>query len=401
MVQAAAWMSTGNLLPVSASVSLLNNVPPYSAEPISGEIRLDYRPPPDNVDNRDGIFIHKKNNVTIVLNNQPKSTSRASYERSGAKVTGSLLFDRPKAITSVSIKLCGVIECSFDYDVPLCDDFHSLYEGDLNDSMQEALPFSFFFPSTFEYQGKTYLLPPSYLSEFPDSVSVRSIRCIYRLVITVSAARRLLGKSTDSFSIEVEYYPRSRPSRPILHNPSFFSSIKDCPEEWHQTLFEVPIPSLEPISCQLYLPSVGVFYLHDSIPFHLQLTASLPSLRLLTPIPNQSKPSIRVYLLRRVVVTSNGQTIRRNLILGEATLNALPPALSLDENLNWEGKVRCTNFDVRVGGFDAGFLVVQDLVTCEVLYHTEGSPPISHRHGVSIKLVTDSWGTDAGRAIPS
>ncbi|KAJ7593831.1 hypothetical protein C8J56DRAFT_1160590 [Mycena floridula] len=389
-------MSNHNLPPVYAPRisfgSLQTNVPPYSAEPTSGETRLDYRRTIDvSTNNRDGIFIHKKNNITVVLNNQEKSASRPSYGRR-TKVAGSLLFDRPISVSSVSIKLNGVIESLTDPNsVRLCDESHTLYEGDRDHPMEEALRFSFSFPLTFEYGGKTYPLPPSYEIEHP---AAHSIRCRYKLVIDVSTARRILGRSTNSFSIEVEYYPRSRPSRPILHNPSFFSSIKDCPEEWHQTLFQVPIPSLEPISCQLYLPSVGVFALHDSIPFYLQLTASVSSLRLLTP--NQRKPSIRVYLLRQVVLTINRQKIPKHLVLGQATLNPLPPALSQDENLNWEGSVRSTNLDAPVGGFDAGLLAVQDFVTCEILYHIPGSAPVSHRHGVSIKLVTDSWGTDTG-----
>ncbi|KAJ7594433.1 hypothetical protein C8J56DRAFT_437382 [Mycena floridula] len=376
--------------------------PSYSAEPTFGESRLDYRRRPINVSNdtSDGIFIHKRDNITVVLNNLQKSGSRPSYGRRGV-IAGSLLFDRPRSITSVSVKLIGILDCytisGADAVIRVCDNSYTLYQGDRDHPTlsDEALPFSFPIPSTFEYQEMTYPLPPSYKIEQSDTLPLQSVRCKYQFVVTVSRARRsalaFLGNSTDSFSIDIDYYPRFRPSRPILQDPCFSSSIKYCPEEWRQTFFEIPVQALDPISCQLFLPSVGVFALQDSIPFYLQLTAPISSLRLLTPTATEAKPCIRVYLLRQVTITINKEKIPRHFVLGEAKINALPPVLSPEDNLNWEGEVRCTDIDLLVGGFDAGLVSVQDFLTLEVSYHIPGSLPVSQKRGVPIKLVTDSW----------
>jgi len=50
------------------------------------------------------------------------------------------------------------------------------------------------------------------------------------------------------------YWPRTRPHRPILPNPCFFSSVKTSPEEWYQAvtcLKTKPNVEVDPIHCHV------------------------------------------------------------------------------------------------------------------------------------------------------
>ncbi|KAJ7075832.1 hypothetical protein C8R43DRAFT_373420 [Mycena crocata] len=119
----------------------------------------------------------------------------------------------------------------------------------------------------------------------------------------------LEAKSVDyrRLSIELEHRQRTRPSRPRIPDPSLFSTIKACPEEWLQlpvdltngpnsgpsdVQFDVRLP-FPPLNCnqtplcyQLFVPSVGVFGISEIVPFHLQLSGSIYSLQQLFLLPN-------------------------------------------------------------------------------------------------------------------
>ena len=82
----------------------------------------------------------------------------------------------------------------------------------------------------------------------------------------------------------------------------------------------------------------------------------------LPPI-DQDASFIRVFLMRRTVVTVRGQCAWRDSVIGEGTLRQLPPYPSQCKSQNiriidWEGEVRC-GADVKTGGFNAGHLLLQ------------------------------------------
>lgn len=112
---------------------------------------------------------------------------------------------------------------------------------------------------------------------------------------------------------------------------------------------------------QIYLPSVGVFAIQDRIPFYVQLTGLYSSLRALRP-PN----IIRVYLLRQVIIPTtypgpmHDSRPTYHFVLGEGSLTPVPPspAVADEENINWEGELKCEE-NITVGGFNAGALIVQ------------------------------------------
>lgn len=161
------------------------------------------------------------------------------------------------------------------------------------------------------------------------------------------------------------------------------------------------------------MPSVGVFGISETIPFHLQLSGSIRSLRdVLVPSNLEARtpnPTIRVYLLRHITANDMGKKI--NTILVEGSLRPLPPGVfglraSTSENaLNWEGQLQL--HDITTPTFDVGTLSVMvrtrkspgrlpSLGKPQYLIAVELSPPetssIKRAHyGFPIKVTTDSW----------
>ncbi|KAJ7578703.1 hypothetical protein C8J56DRAFT_868948 [Mycena floridula] len=383
-------------------------VPVYSTEPVDGERTLAYRPRVVGSNTRpEGLFIQKfqDSNITIGLENQEKYATRPSYGR-GAVVAGFLVFDDCDSIVCVTLKITGVLYYLIAQgysSIRLCDDSHTLFENPANGeatpiSCPTTLPFSFLFPSRVDNQAQLHPLPPTYHMKFSEN---QFIECSYTFYITVSRSRpsilSVFGKSNSTFSLDINYRPRTRPARPVLHNELFSHTIKACPEEWQQHIFSIPCPSPQnAITCQMFTPSVGVFSIQDKIPFYVQLTGPVSSLHALkTPgtisSPENNVVGIRVYLLRQTILIIDGERFPKHSTLGEGTLVARPPILSSEEDtLTWEGQVSCSQ-DVSSGSFFAGIIAVEDFLTFELPYRIAGQAPEKFRRGIFIRLVTDSW----------
>jgi hypothetical protein len=142
------------------------------------------------------------------------------------------------------------------------------------------------------------------------------------------------------------------------------------------------------MSLQLFIPSVQIYGFSDTIPFHLQLSGSVSSLRALavptsqqpvkSPTPSSASSSLtrsipetvgmRVMLSREIYVEVRGHRTKRTCGLGEGTFRPLPPVASsldsahLGENevmfLDWEGELHCTE-DISCTGFYTDILVVK------------------------------------------
>lgn len=145
---------------------------------------------------------------------------------------------------------------------------------------------------------------------------------------------------------------------------------------------------------QLFIPVVQTFALNDTIPFHLQLIAPSKSLQafLYPTIPTHMKlkrsksiatettapPTVRVYLLRQIIMAVRGQLSIRQFSIGEGILRSLPPGALLPSTLHseplgdgmstldYEGEVQ-PNPDITVGQFGMSRLQVrvrQSLALC-------------------------------------
>jgi len=176
---------------------------------------------------------------------------------------------------------------------------------------------------------------------------------------------------------------------------------------------------VEPIDCHLFIPVVQTFALTDTIPFYLQLIAPSKSLQafLFPIIPAHTRlkrsksisteitapPTVRVYLLRQVIMAVKGQLATRQFSIGEGQLRSLPPGASLPSplrsqplddglsTLDYEGEVR-SNSDVTVGHFGMARLQIRDFITMYLAPPNQFTSPLHvHQHSHPIRLVTDPF----------
>jgi len=175
---------------------------------------------------------------------------------------------------------------------------------------------------------------------------------------------------------------------------------------------------------QLFIPVVQTFALADKIPFYLQLIAPSKSLQafLYPTIPAHMKlkrsktiatettapPTVRVYLLRQIVMAVRGQLSMRQFSIGEGNLRSLPPGASLPSTLrseqplgdgmgtlDYEGEVQ-PNPDITVGQFGMSRMQVRDFITTYLAPPNQfTSPLLVHQHSHPIRLVTDPF-SDGG-----
>lgn len=175
-----------------------------------------------------------------------------------------------------------------------------------------------------------------------------------------------------------------------------------------------------------------MYGLRDTIPFHVQLSGRLSSVKSFLMVPRSDNPAleldtsdgrslqlsshsgpiVRVYLLRHVSIETRGCKTSRNTIIAEGRLREIPPAHSHCESedamhLDWEGEVRCGH-DICVGGFAASNVVVKvrykqtlsmpDLHCFLVLgFHWDwNKPPRTRTRGIPISGTSNERADQAG-----
>ena len=135
----------------------------------------------------------------------------------------------------------------------------------------------------------------------------------------------------------------------------------------HQTCSPNSVLSSPSLPIQLFIPSVGVFTLADSVPFFLQLRGEPSSLAALFQprVPrafegqdaakNFGPPSIRVLFKRQVRASESGVSLIRSYVVGESTLRSVAPGYGNpsehDATADYEGEVSCLP-TVTTGGFN-------------------------------------------------
>ncbi|KAF8200001.1 hypothetical protein K438DRAFT_676096 [Mycena galopus ATCC 62051] len=155
------------------------------------------------------------------------------------------------------------------------------------------------------------------------------------------------------------------------------------------------------VYCDLFIPSLGVFGISETVPFHLQLSRATHPLRDLFFSPPSSgiqethNPILRVSLLRHITVDITGQ--RMNTTFEEYSLRPVPPRICLyssrsDDVLNWEGEIQLQ--DIAAPSFDIGILKLRYLIAVE-LSPPKTSPIKRAHYGYPIKLTTNTWAGSA------
>ncbi|KAH8081989.1 hypothetical protein BXZ70DRAFT_630613 [Cristinia sonorae] len=441
------------------SYSPSSAAPQYSPEPLQDEHRLVIvaRKLVDSTPT--GVFVKKVGNVTLVLSGQEGGVDLPRYARNGV-IRGQVLLEDERNVKSVEIKLEGIRTLSVmgsGTDVAeLFSEQRTLWSQSLpstsTSTCPAVLPVELPFPQGCEGGQGRKPLPPSFTAQFHGSPGIY-VQCQYTLTVTVTKTGLGGWKRQKSLTTEVCFRPRTRPFLPIGDElQPFFSTVKSAPGDWHQVISTMGVREgspLQPIECHLFIPSVQIYALRDTIPFHLHLRGSPASLVAFLSGPSPSSPklsrgfkalgsslkvnslslsrqtsrastasicssqpsidsvvsstapplyTLRVYILRQVCVTLHGQKAWNDILLGEGTLRPLSgeyPQLRSDgtlgeHSLDWEGEVTCKN-DVSVGGFSSGDLVVKDFIVVQLRPPPTEKDLQPHRHAHPIRLVTDSY----------
>ncbi|KAG2009995.1 hypothetical protein CC2G_012856 [Coprinopsis cinerea AmutBmut pab1-1] len=426
--------SIGDLPTYSQSVP----APSYSYEPACDEQVLQHTPSRLNAQpNTTGTFIRKSGKTTIILTEQEDGSSTPAYGRHGV-IDGVLLFEENELITEVEFEIEGKLDSTISEgggkSTRLLFHKETLWAKQKSspsaDSCPSQLPIRYSLPTTFLDGDTARSLPPSYTGFF-QGIPTLFVKASYTIRVRVTRlVTSKLGFWTKTKHIiqPIRYHPRARPHRPIYPSPGFFSSIKTSPEEWFQASSSIKTresSSLDPLPVHLFIPAGRVYGLQDTIPFHLQISGPVSSLKELFMSPSgaldrvlssdsrttasstqsnskETKSPIRVYLMRQVTVEVRGEKAFRNTVIGEGSLTAVPPLMSscwsatssdcAEEHLDWEGTLKCDP-SITVGGFIASNVQVKEFVMLNVTPQCPWkSPLLDLQLSIPIRLTTESYG---------
>ncbi|ESK95174.1 hypothetical protein Moror_13809 [Moniliophthora roreri MCA 2997] len=360
-----------------------------------------------------GTFTKQSGRVTVVLTEQPNDATIPVFGRH-SPIQGVVSLEHREVVTDVKVKLEGrmrlLIPGGGSRTVELVNECHSLWTynpiSDPDAICPSTLPFSCHFPLSFEDKGVKHHLPPSYdLSCLGPSGVVAIVDYSLQIKIVKGRHRGIgLWVKVKKIRIPIKYLPRTRPPRPIFADPDLFSDLKISPEEWHQSLSTISSRSPEKvprINCNLFIPSSKIFSFSDKIPFHVQLSGPLNSLRDLSQNEKSgpSPPVVRVHLLRQTSLEIDGQKAWRNSTLATGEIRPIPPPMSTitdptgsrEESFDWEGEVEVPT-NISCPSFNVGDLAVKDFLVLTVIPSDPRQSALTHHQTyVSIKLVTDSW----------
>ncbi|KAJ6542819.1 hypothetical protein B0H19DRAFT_957893 [Mycena capillaripes] len=379
-------------------------VPSYSPEPAHDERRVDHTPRAHSLPA--GNYIKKLGSDTVILTEQDGTAEFPTYRRHGS-VSGFITLEDRETVSEIVLRIKGKMDIMISeggsLTTKLLDESYTLWSSENCHSSvcPSAVPFSATLPTKFQdFDGSSHALPPSYEIPF---ITVSGLFFKSSYVLSVTITRRLSRKfslltKSKTIPIKFIYSPRTRPWRPIQPFSNFPSDVKTMPEEFRQVVSHMeprPKSTVQPMDMHLFLPVVEIFGLDDTIPFHVQLTGPVSSLREF--LPDGEKTTIVGSLVRQVTVELHGrrQHVTRNIVIGHAKMCSRPPGAAADAHeasLDWDGEVHC-NADTLVGMFDAGYVHIQDFLVVELkpLDVERRSQFITLRHSHPIKLVTESW----------
>ncbi|KAF8190196.1 hypothetical protein K438DRAFT_1592301 [Mycena galopus ATCC 62051] len=391
-------------------------VPSYSSEPTDDEETVESTPRAHA--HPTGVYIKKSGGNSVSLTEQDPSADFPTYGRHAA-ITGFVTLEDRETVSEIVLKVKGKMDVMISeggsLSTRLVNNSYTIWSSGKSthascSSCPSAVPFSVVLPSQFQhYDGVSYRLPPSY--EIPlSTISGLFFKSSYSLSVTITRTMshkiRFLTKS-KTIPIPFKYRPRTRPWRPIQPSRDFFSDVKIMPEEFRQVTAQLlprAASTVQSMDLHLFLPAVEIFGLADTVPFHVQLTGAVSSLREFLPASDDGsggKATIVGSLVRQVIVDLDHRTATRSVVIGHAEMSPRPPDAGVDPHthgdesqasLNWDGQVQCKG-DSLVGTFDAGCVRVQDFILIELkpLRAERRSEYVTLRLSHPIRLVTESW----------
>ncbi|KAF5389225.1 hypothetical protein D9757_003541 [Collybiopsis confluens] len=415
-------MSGPQLPPYSSTRS----PPSYSLYNLDGEETLAHTPRFHSLSHPTGTFTKHVGEITILLSEQDRDADIPSYGRQGI-LGGSIDFDaslKVEDVMEVILKVEGRIKLTISGSnavtktVRTVDDQYKLWSSHLSAGSVAVCPrsieFSAILPPNFKDEdGREFSLPPSYEVNF-TGISGLYVKCVYSLRAIVKTHGPLWDHKRI-VSTPFIYRPRKRPPQPIIPT-GFLSTVKILPEEWYQTVSVLkarPRTKLEPIDASLFIPAVRSFGLRDHIPYHVQLSGPITSLKEFyshAEYASNAPPSthnrsnnlmvtMSISIRRQVRVEVKGQCMWKSIAIANGVFTALPPSFDSDPSLqdptqhlsiDWEGHVQCRD-NVRVGHFDSGTISTLDFMVLSIITKPNQGAFESLQMIVPIHLVTDTW----------
>ncbi|KAL1745827.1 hypothetical protein HDZ31DRAFT_73315 [Schizophyllum fasciatum] len=445
MSELLAIPSYSEIKAVSSTESLLGDLTPpryspsppaphYTSEPKRDELTLQEARRPSSLPS--GSFVTNSGPLTLEIAHQVDGVSIPMLSARG-RLRGTLALgmrDRT-GITTITLTLNGRMSLETDSKetITILKETRNLWAGD--GPAPSLIPLNIVVPSTFvDANGETRSLPPScdFTDEPTGTAAPVSARVTYSLNIAVVRGRRHgIIPQTKTMTTPFEFVQRTRPDHGIIPVPSFFSTMKTSPEEWHQTVAEIvtrPSSPVQPLKSHMFLPAGKVYWFGDAVPFHLSVTGPAASLRALFPAAlstSEDQPSavISVKVLRQIAVTARKHRAVRNVIIGHGSLQSTPSFSGAgDEQLDWDGFVHFnpaskstptirstlsrgelrTISNSTVCGFNVGSLVVKDFIMLEIKPANPASSPfLPHQNPVFVRFTTDPYIETYGPEHPS
>ncbi|KAJ7498660.1 hypothetical protein FB451DRAFT_1016434 [Mycena latifolia] len=421
-------MSTASLpsyiAPLQPSFS---RTPSYSAEPGLFEQRLALNarllPQPT------GNFVKssKGGNAKLRLTAQEDKIDLPVYGSGGA-VEGTVELAKTDNISTVEVKVEGRLELKEiaeggHTDTTLCLDTVLLWIKDANNPVcPRSLPFSLTLPATFQYEGRSYPLPPSHTVklkgvpgfyatiDYSVSAIINKPHAVPNVVPLVKSKKLGINIGNTTVSTPFIYYPRTRPAVPI---PSPLVRAEGgfiIRPEWtmYQSVLKANSKAgAQDINVKFYLPASRIFCASGTIPFHVTFESTAYSLALFLPYgPTTGGGSgklraTRIQLMRQSTVDVRGTTVHGTKTdiwcvdcIGEG---AFKHAGDGPTWMSFSGEIEIA--PIKVMGFRIAGLSVQDCILLTVTPPDVTKSPFVHvRETIPVRLTTNPW-TEDGRGM--
>jgi len=421
-------MSTAALpsypVPLQPSFS---RTPSYSAEPGLYEQRLALNA--RSLPQATGNFIKssKSGNAKLRLTAQENNIDLPVYGTGGV-VEGTVELSKTENISTVELTVEGRLELKEiaeggHIDTALCLDTLLLWiRDDNNPACPSILPFSLTLPTTFQYNGRSYPLPPSHsvrlkgLPGFTAAIdySVTAIinkpNSVPNLVPLVKSKKLGINIGSTTVSTPFIYYPRTRPAVPIPTPLRRFEGGFIESPEWRvykSVLKAHPKAGAQDINVKFYVPASRIFCASKAIPFHITFESTAFSLAAFLPYgpttgSNSGKlRATRIQLMRQSTVDVRGTVVHgtktniwRADCIGEGVFRHAGDGATW---MSFSGEIPIE--PVKVTGFRiASFSVMDGILLTVTPPDVTKSAFVGIREVIPVRLTTDPWSED-GRGI--
>ncbi|KAJ7755795.1 hypothetical protein B0H16DRAFT_1371685 [Mycena metata] len=362
-----------------------------------------------------GVFttVSKHGDATLRLTAQHDNIDLPVYDIAGV-VAGTVELTKTDHIVTVEVKVDGhlrLIETGEDghSDTMLVSETTVLWAAEGKDSelvRPSVLPFSVTLPPTFEADGETHALPPTYSVErsgipgFSATVEY-SISAIIHKHPSILHPASLLHSGNTTVSTPFIYNPRTRPVHPVPPSLKYADGGFIDDPEWqrHESVIKSSpgADGVQDIVARLHLPARGIFCASEPIPFYLTIecdASSLAAFQQFAPTTgnsgNTGATQVRLMRQSRMHIRNprnpDAKTdMWRDDYIGEGTFTIVGNSPT---SVSYSGEIK--RAAVEVTSFKSRGLMVQDFIALSVTPSSANPPIVGMRKAVQVWLTTDA-----------